>query len=451
MDSKGIDPLSVLKAVRRVSEGLQLERLFRGLSFVLHEWCKFGLRQDISTRVRKGRHGKPDKGQLTAIEFDKLINVVCRTWTKLFQTTGLPLLDQIEKLDEVARNKIVRFKPPVDEFPGLHGPGEARRKKPSGRIVYVVSMLKALAEIEDIPYFTFHPRYKSVPHRQNAAETSEKTPFLLETNELPTRDEIDFDEITKIFGIESSTFVTCGLHVTKDPQFWSGFTDREASFLRDMANALKHLGPTELRALGTHKDNASTLEEVYRELKWANEKIPKIAATLAQGSIELKDAQRFHMSIDEAIRKSGGNRRDYENGYSLVLKELEDEFVRDAFKQAQQAATEVWRDAILPNLAAQAIRMLGLAQYVHGLAYFQKNIRQAHFQSGHLGQLMLKQFTEGLSAVSKNAVGRLPKNPVDAFEKSGMIKKDVASLLINLLNSQTTSTQSEVYHSYGGQ
>jgi hypothetical protein len=146
------------------------------------------------------------------------------------------------------------------------------------------------------------------------------------------------------------------------------------------------------------------------------------------------------MAIDEAIRKSDANRRDYENAYDLMVKELEDESIRDAFKRAQQPGTEVWRDKNLPALCDYAKSQFGLGQFLHALAYFQRHIRERKAQSKRVGRVMSKQWTEGVNALTRSGYRGLPRTPDEAFDDSNAIKSELITTLLKALNALTRPT-----------
>jgi hypothetical protein len=413
MASESIDPFEVYRGVRRFHAGVQLERLFRGLCYLLHTWRAFGQLKPGNQSPRKLRYGKADDGDITSIEFDKFINVVCRMWTRLFQVSGLPLLDRIDTLSEGELDEIVRFKPPVDEVPGLHGPGEARTSEPGHRAVYVVQMLSDLFRLEDIPYFTFE-------------------------GPMPTeRDEVEEEEPRAaggpiVLGVEPDAIVKPGLPVKDDAKFWSGFTEREIKFFRDLGNALKHLGPTEIRALGTHKDAASTVAEVERELRWAKKQRVVAVAELQRGRLSEGTALRLLTFASEAVKKASTNRVDYRSGCREALKELADVELRQAFEFVQKPEAETWGSDDIPQLVVKAERWLGASKFLFGLAYFQGHPKSR--ESEGMGKAARHQWKEGIRALSSQGVRSLPGSVQEAFEAGGdQVKRELVESLVEAL------------------
>lgn len=432
MDSDGLNPVYAYASIRRAETGVQLEQVFRALSFLLHDWRRFGFTDDPTRLVRKGRNGKPDRGRITVIEFDKFVNIACRLWTKLFQATGSQFIDRVDELDEETKAQIVRYKPPVDEVPGLHGPGEARTAEDGDKVVYVVAMLKMLAD-EGISYFTFQTRSSASASNSPEAELLKGELFDTQATTSEPENTAEFGEITRTWGIGESTEVEPGIRVTDDAHFWEGFTDREIRFLRDLSNALKRLGPTEIRAIGTHKDSRSTVKEVRRELRWANKQIKTLLIDLPNGTISLQASQRLHMSVDEALRKSEKNKDDYATGYALLYQEIQDSELRTAFTNSQKPPEEVWNATELPTLAGSAASLKGVAKLLHALAYFQTDKNQRKKPSTRRATSMLKFWTDGRDLSKKKLNTQLPSSVRNCFDVNNLLKPEVSAAITTLL------------------
>ncbi len=327
-------------------------------------------------------------------------------WTEIFKATGDNELDEIEKLPREQLEKIVRFKPPGEEVPGTHGPGTARRvlASKSDDVVYFSQMAERLVE-EAIPYFVFEP---SQEHASSGKETK-----------------------------PHKKFVKPGIAVGDDEGFWQEFTTREIRFLQEVSTALKHLGPTEIRALGTHKNAEGTCREIKRELKWAREKARVLISDLENGNPKPSDVKRLRSVSHEGYRKAILNEDYYASAYGTMLDRIDDGQLKEAFDKAQQSPTEVWGHSDIPDLRDKVQRTIAVADYLYGIVYFlehpsdlfsKKGISKAATEAKH-------SFENSLEHLNKHGLGNLPGSLQDVFErKTGAIKGSVVQQLSALLN-----------------
>jgi hypothetical protein len=393
MASEVFKPSEVYRWIRHGDVGKQLEYVFRGVCFVLNSWCSFGAATISDEKlVRKGRYDKPDKGRLTTIEFDKLLNIVCRVWGEMFQRTGAVVFDRMTKLSAEEINGIVRFRPPFQELPGTHGPGQTRTQAASNETRYVVRMLQDLSEEPDLPpYFLFEG--KDV--RKFEEDIGDHEP-----DERGDPPEFSHDP--------HMCFVRPGLAVSDDDIFWDGFTGCERSFLRDLAQALKHLGPTEVRALGVHKDQLGTVEEIQRELKWARRERDAIVASLSSGRIALQNAAQFQVFAEEALRKARLHKEEYASAHDRMLRELNSSpAVRTAFEAVQKGPFEVWGHDDLKTVEPEAECTAAIADYVYSIAYFIGHPKERAQQHTRAAKHARHCWDDGLAALKKCGVRNL--------------------------------------------
>ena len=359
MDSDAVNPYEVYKGIYECELGKQLERVFRAVVFVLHNWCQFGiLKPSISQRSpRSPAYEKSDNGCITLIEFDKLMNIVCRVWGKMFSAHGEKHLEKgtINTLSDQEKQRIVRFKPPLDEIPGRHGPGEARKGDSDDSPCYAVDMLTTLSVHEGYPYIDI---------KKNDDFRSSTGPRRADRESVKSLEEI----------VDHKDYVTPGIGTFEDEVFWKGFTTREKDFLVELANALKHLGPIEIRALGTHRTGEQTLEEIRRELRWAGVERDKIITCLEDKlKIRSEDARKFQNFAREAVLKADENRKPYEEAFQKVLDELSSPDVKQAFKDSQKTASEIWEYKSMKDLGKTVHMLYQLADYIWAIAYFDEH------------------------------------------------------------------------------
>lgn len=418
MDSEQIGPFEAYRGLRRAHTGTQLESVFRALCYVLHQWCVYPSSGAPATSVpkRRARHedkGSSDDGRLLLLEFDKLINIVCRMWDKMFQESGLKILDGIEGLTQEELRKIVRFQPPAQEFPGTHGPGRARRKAGSDDLVYLTRMAEQLVE-EGFPYFAFEPRDRMRSHsdekQRDGAERRLKS-----------------DEPHK-------WVVRPGLAVGDETTFWGGaYTQAEIDLIQRTGIALSRLGPTEIRALGTHKDQRGTMEEIRRELRWAHKACERLACALQDGRLGIGDASRLREYAHEARRKAILNEDYYASAYETMVRELSDAQLKGAFQAVQKPPSLVWGHEDIQKTREKVALAVGVADYVYGIAFFSEHPeelssrREGKTAAGH-------SFEEGLESLRRLGIGDIPGSLSAIVEgNTGAIKGPAAERLRALL------------------
>ena len=307
-------PHAVYSSIYRSETWKQLEHVFSAVSSILDRWCEFGkLKNSKDESPRKRIYGRCDNGCLTPIEFDKLINVICRIWAEMFKSRGPKDISGVNSLEQAELDKVVRFRPPTEEVPGKHGPGMARLIPESEDPRYVTQMLIRLSIEEEIPYITLS---------KNGDSRKSGGPRGLSPKRPTTTVEVN----------EYKDYVIPGIAALDQARFWRGFTVAERSLIASLSDAIKHLGPSEIRALGTHKSQNETVKEVRREIIWAIKVIEEMVCDLNSSSVIAIDvAQRFRSFSDEAARKAYKNRAEYEQAHVIMLRELGDSYIKQAF------------------------------------------------------------------------------------------------------------------------
>jgi hypothetical protein len=287
--------------------------MFRAWSFIVHGWCKYdGDRSKVD--------GEPND-KLRAIQFDKLVCLVAGIWDELFrQATGVA--------DDLG-NSAITFPCPLAEMPGKHGRGRAVTyggKAP----MFATSLLYELQQDGTMHLFEITPP-KDDPN--NAGNYK--------------------------------TFIEPGVPITNRSEFLDGFTEEEKNALYDLENAIKRLGPGEIRALGTHENRAKTVEDIKREFSYTSITIGELLTCKEELFAEI--TQRIIEYADEACRKSAGNRVDYEKAWKRLDSELV-ETVKEAFLRKHRPANEIWDNDEVGKLSNKAKKLLALARYLKALA-----------------------------------------------------------------------------------
>jgi hypothetical protein len=368
--------------------------------------------------MRRPRHednGSPDNGKLLLIEFDKLINVLCRMWEKMFLESGLKVLDGIEGLTQEELARTVRFRPPTQELPGTHGPGQARRKPGSDDLVYMTRMAEQLVD-EGFPYFAFEPR-------DGMASDSDKTEKAGAEGRLKSNE-------------PHKWVVRPGLPVGDEKAFWGGdYTQAEIELIQRTAVALSLLGPTEIRAIGTHKDQQGTMQEIRRELKWARKVCARLLAALQNGRLSFGEAVRLREFAHEANRKAILNEDYYKTAYDKMLQKMLNTPLESTFQAVQKQPSVVWGHPDIKRMREKVRLAVGVAEYIYGIAYFSEHPGEleAH-RGGKAAAAARHSFDDGLKSLRESGMAGIPGQLADIFEAStGLIRKTAADRLSTLL------------------
>jgi hypothetical protein len=149
----------------------------------------------------------------------------------------------------------------------------------------------------------------------------------------------------------------------------------------ELADALKHVGPIEIRALGTHRTGEQTLEEVKRELRWASRERDGMLACL-KGKVKIRSeyGRRFQNFSREAFLKADKNREPYEEAFQKVVDELSSADVKQAFVGSQKPASEIWECKPVKDLRKTVHRLYQLADYIWAIAYFDEHPEERQSQ-----------------------------------------------------------------------
>ncbi|HKR58257.1 MAG TPA: hypothetical protein VJS64_00885, partial [Pyrinomonadaceae bacterium] len=298
MQSDSPDGSFLYSDLREKREGVQFERTLRGLSFVLHEWSQY-------TGDRKPLYELDVHPQvLTVIQFDKLALFTFRVWNEVYRRQ-LRSLKPNHLQVPMGGDDAVTFPSPFVELPGKHGRGPARfggKSKP----IYIVDSLYALQN-EGIYYFQITPPTDS------------------------PKDPKDY-----------RTIVASAERITNPNQFLSGFTSREIEILKELANALKRLGPSEIRALGTHENHHKSVEDIRKEFTDMEPHRMAVVEGLQSNQLFRRSSKEFLEYADEAWRKSIYNRRDYAGAHQIMSTEIGDPELRAAFGGCQSTPERIW-------------------------------------------------------------------------------------------------------------
>lgn len=328
MGSESLNSGFLFSELREGREGVQFERMLRALSFVLHQWCQF-------PGTRTPLYGEPASQSLKVIQFDKLALFVFRLWNEMYRRHGDGVREHTANDFPPIDSRVLTFPSPFTELPGKHGRGAARFDGKSPPI-YIIDSLYAL-QSDGIFYFQITPP-------------------------------VDAPDNPK----DHRTTVTAGDLMTDTNQFLDGFNSREIEVLKEMGNSLKHLGPSEVRALGTHENCQKTREDIVKEFTDLIPHRAAVAARLGEGQPFFNASREMMEYADEAWRKSKDNRNDYGNAHRIMLTEIGDPELRSAFSGCQESTEEIWNHPTIRAYVEPAEKARSFTKCLHAISIHQR-------------------------------------------------------------------------------
>jgi hypothetical protein len=352
-------------------EGIQFERMLRLLSVLLYAWCSYEGNRNMGK-------GEPHD-QLRSIPFDKFVTLVARIWDELCRRG-------VKRREVVADSEVVRFPCPFTERPGKHGSGRAvydGKSKPE--FITVVLMKLQLEGI--LPYFhiVLPPGVKNEPEAANHPDT----------------------------------LVGPGIVIANKREFLQGFCPREQEVLTDLEQAIRKLGPSELRALGTHCNGDQTLEVVAWEFDAVEQQglWSEIIDAISKGGPFGEYAQDILEYMDEACRKTDGNCPVYKQGRGIFLTELQDPELREVFAQIHSEPNEIWQLSDMQKLALRASKARALSQLLVRVS----DARNLIADGGRISERNTRYLKEAIEQCACVGIADLPEAWNEVLSGSGLV------------------------------
>jgi len=323
--------------------------------------------------------GEPND-KLRAIQFDKLFNLFAGIWDELFRMAHRSEAKGSDSGE-------ITFPCPLSEMPGKHGRGRAVIHD-AAPPEFVTSVLYKLQQDGTMHLFEITP-----PPEAPGSPGHYKTT------------------------------VEPGVLITDQSGFLDGFSDTEKELLYDIGNAIKHLSPGELRALGTHEDAAKTVEDIKREFRYAARVLSRILAMPVCDEAMKSDMQRLLEYADESVRKAKRNRVEYESAHRVVGAELVLSNVKEAFAARHRPASDIWGHADIAGLTLRANKLFALAKYLKVLiADDGRGSRHSESDSDDLESLRAQADSFGYKD--------LPRTSVQALGTNGKLSQRIKEVLI---------------------
>lgn len=359
--------------LRMGREGVQFERSLRSLAFTFNSWCGY----DGSRKPLYGDESR--KSALEVIYFDKFAMFLFRIWNELFRQSYPEALKDIKTSVPKDESKLITFPQPFQEIPGKHGRGPGRFDAQRGPI-YLIDILFELQRDNILRYFDITPPSDQPDNPRNYR-----------------------------------TLVSSGILFTDPQQFLEGFTDLERDILKDLANGLKRLGPSQIRALGTHENIYKTIQDVKKELIDSNEARQEIIKSLDNGSSFYNPSREMLEYAEEAVRKSKTNRVDYGEAFQIIRREITNAKIIEAFQKSQSPPDVIWGPSEMDYLAKNAEKLLSFSKYIHALAHYRNNNANRTTKSAKESKIYGYMWEEGLDEMARCGLAGFPSKVSDVF------------------------------------
>jgi len=384
--------------------GIQIERSLRLFCYLLDKWLSFtGQRKVLYNREYEEKY----HDCMHIIHFSKLSMFAWRIWNTAFENFKEAAQNIASGNSDQNESDIITFPLPYQRRQDKHGPRLSRSGShgPFGHI-FLIPMIYQLQESCD---------YKLLDIRPYSGSANNPEHHLTEVR--------PGDPITEA-----------------DASFLRGFSSLEIDLIRDLAQSLRHLGRSHLRALGTHDDYLNTRADILKEYKDMNSFIRGTVENMSSGSCFLHNSEQMMEFAEEAWRKSVDNRKEYSEAFKLMQEMMSNDIVRDAFSSCQQEPELIWEAHDLPELAKRSIFVNGISKYIRALAYFRTRPTERHEsnrkskESLHSGYL----WRDGVELLNNSGRTDFPRDMRNVFEEGTQIMNSrIRQLLLDELNSVT--------------
>ena len=319
----------IFRLLRTGREGVQFERSFRALAFLLGRWYDYADR-------RKQDEGDGTR-QLKSIAFDKLVTLVMRLWDRLYELSPRLQVDsQSSGVTIVMDEEGVTFPCPLRELPGKHGPGRAVYNGQSAPD-FIVSVLYKLQQDDILHYFSVKP----------------------------ATDGPDRGKSGRVLVTGPETVVLPGVPITNKKEFLARFTPREVELISDLERGLRKMDSSEIRALGTHE----SLERTIAAIRWEYRALKRLGVQQAirvavDKNCQFTDAAQLWVEYSsEARAKASENQSAYASGWAIMNAELSDPELREVFTHTQARAAEIWGGEEMKSHSRVAVESRAYSRY----------------------------------------------------------------------------------------
>jgi hypothetical protein len=177
------------------------------------------------------------------------------------------------------------------------------------------------------------------------------------------------------------------------------------------------------------------MQEIRRELRWAHGACANLSAALRNGRFTIGDAIRLREYAHEASRKAILNEDYYATAYDRMLQKMLNTPLENAFHAVQKPPSVVWGHPDIAKMREKVGFIVGVAEYVYGIAYFSEHLGELRARGGSKAAAAARHsFDDGLKSLQGAGMTEIPEQLASIFEEStGLIKEAVAERLSALL------------------
>jgi len=384
--------------------GVQIDFTFRILSFVLHRWCYYS--SHATEIIYKGVEGR----SLPAIHFDKLALLVYKLWDGAYGTESDRILISVENHGPFPSDLDLRFSFPFDVFPGVHGPGLARPKKPGNKPVYIGEAIVEYQRITVQSQFNYF-----------------KVAYV-------DRDGNESDVRYGNVGLEHRNFFWPSIGIADAADLLDVLTETERRFVEELAHSVESLSAEEIRVLAVHaseKGTASALRFLFRDGK---EIASRCCALLGKGEWIGDEVKKLRWLTDEGVRKSESNAKVFEEAYDKIHRRVQsNRLLATAVERQLGGGQESWRGGSLAERSCRGFQNARLfAEYLFLLdaeiPYAGANERSANRRRSRTT------LSELVNQLPEGSFDKLPKTLDEAVGENTVLLNEARDVLTERLS-----------------
>lgn len=355
MDFDSLGEKLLFSELREGREGVQLERTFRALSFILHGWLTYkGRGKSIYKRDEKS---KDSIKSMPVISFEKLALFCSRIWKTMFQ---------FEEAKKMKDSVTITFPFPFQEIPAKHG-RRLMRFDAENNPLFITEILYILQKEDIIHYFTVNVPSED-PDNPNNYKTTVAHPFP----------------------------------IINRKEFLKNFTPLEIEILEDLENSLRRLNAEQIRALGTHENNKKTISDVKKEFRGMNFYTPDVINCLNRGECFFNSSYEMMTYADEAWRKSIYNKKDYEDACRLMIIEIKKPNLQKAFRECQWSNERIWgNDQEIDDLAQKAKKAKAFTKFLNTCSYYRNHTAERTSKKSREARMYSYMWDESLKELNQ--------------------------------------------------
>jgi hypothetical protein len=385
------NPNSLFAGLTPGREGAQCAFSARALSYIFHGWAHY-------KGDRKPLYGKVDNGVLYSIPFEKLGLFWCRLWGQLWKLNGARDQRNREPSITAATTPLVTCPPPFLIERAKHGK-RPQRYDGMDAPTPLIDILYNQQEL-GIRLFDIHPFMVNGKACPSHYKTEVHAVIPYEVRETLIRD----------------------------------FNETERRLIEEIDEIVRHLGVTQIRALGTHESLQETMRDIQFEYDKMRPLVPAAVSKIRQNQSFIEDAREILEFVDEAYKKSHKNRNEYEWAHNRFLTDLKHPLLKQAFNDCQEPAGTIWDNVQIGALASQSERDFSIAKCLIAIAYFAEHAQERDQVRSTDAREMEHHWKEGVIGLTKYGILNIPSVLKNVYEDDTPdLNAEACSRLVDLV------------------